>query len=413
MTNYQPPLNEYSSYSGVLSMYERNMMNMNNTAVAPINFAVSQPTITTQATAQNNSQVLERRFFHHTPDNNFYHITCQIIPQGSVFPDDHDYDHGFIYQHLETSYYVKCKLFSHSVIVNILNREIYGIDIGINNLELRYSLHLDQKIKLEQELKRFLPFYFMQNHIPKRKMRTDSENMFSMTDNQNNFGNQNGFCQNVVGGYNYNVTHPNILLKKEMRPDFGNAGNNVVVTPLMPNNQNDIINDSYYQNRNGSYNHNVIHPQQRDNNVSSEREMRSSFNSFHGNVMTTSVMTDNQNNVNNDLHYQNEGYIHNDVIHLERQSDLNNMPSYTNTNENIRYNVMETQANSMTDIQNNCSHHQNGVEDIQQVSFNSFPQRQISGRETRPDYSRNASLHRNDVITNDVLPTGTDLDNQR
>src|SRR5581483_6818129 len=135
------------------------------------------------------------------------------------------------------------------------------------------------------------------------------------------------------------------------------------------------------------------------------------FNNI-SNIMTTPVMNDNQNSVNNGLRYQNKGYIHNNVIHPERQSDFNNMPSYTSTNENIRYNVMETQANSMTDIQNNCLHHQNGVDDTQQVDFNNFPQRQIPERETRPNYNRNASLLQNNVITNGVLPTDTNLDNQ-
>lgn len=86
--------------------------------------------------------VTEFRFFHHTPnDNNFYHVTCQTI---SDFSDDHDYDHGFFYCDSAINYYVKCKLYSHSLIVNILNREIYGNDIGVNNLELKRLLSSEQ-----------------------------------------------------------------------------------------------------------------------------------------------------------------------------------------------------------------------------------------------------------------------------
>src|SRR5437016_2925109 len=131
MTNYSQPPNEYLSHSRTSLMYQRNMMNMNDMTTMPFNFTVSQPTTKIQPTAQSNlsiSQVLQMsgcRFFHYTPDDgNFYHITCQIILRGSVFSDDYDYDHGFFYQRSNdsaTNYHVKCKLFSHPLIVNILN----------------------------------------------------------------------------------------------------------------------------------------------------------------------------------------------------------------------------------------------------------------------------------------------------
>jgi len=80
-----------------------------------------------------------------------------------------------------------------------------------------------------------------------------------MTDSQNNFSNPNGFHQNGVCGYTYNVTHlqqqidfNNMSPKREMRPDFnrntdlfhGNIGNNVMTTQtaLMTDNQNNINN---------------------------------------------------------------------------------------------------------------------------------------------------------------------------
>src|SRR5436190_21067386 len=110
-----------------------------------------------------NSMTTECRFFHYTSvDYNFYHVTCKIILQGSVSLDDYDYDHGFFYQCLNNSaanYYVTCKLFSHPLIVNLLNRKIYGMDIEINNFKQKESLSLNQKLNLEQELKQILHFH--------------------------------------------------------------------------------------------------------------------------------------------------------------------------------------------------------------------------------------------------------------
>ncbi|CAB4388750.1 unnamed protein product [Rhizophagus irregularis] len=246
-------------------------------------------------------QMNECKFFHYTPeDNNFYHITCQIILRGSVL-DDHDYDHGFCYHGSTINYYVKCKLFSHPLIIKVLNKEIYRMDIVMNNFERKKSLSLDQILNLEQDLKQILPFYLMQNHIPKSEaMRMDSNiNMNQMNDNQNNFGNGNGFYQNGVVDYTYNVTQPrqpidfnNISPKREMRPGFNrnsdslyrNIGNNIMATP-MNDNQNNV-------NEVGGYIQNVIHPQQQVdfNNVSpAEREMRP----VHNNNRNTNISHEN------------------------------------------------------------------------------------------------------------------------
>ena len=66
---------------------------------------------------------------------------------------------------------------------------------------------------------------------------------------------------------------------------------------------------------------------------------------------------------------------------------------------------------SMTNIQNNCLPHQNGVEDTQQVDLDP-PHRQIPERETRPDYNRNTSSLQNNVITYNVSMTDINLDHQ-
>ncbi|CAB5196514.1 unnamed protein product [Rhizophagus irregularis] len=317
-------------------------------------------------------QMNECKFFHYTPENNnFYHITCQIILRGSVL-DDHDYDHGFFYHGSTINYYVKCKLFSHPLIIKVLNKEIYGMDIDMNNFERKKELPLDQKLILERDLKQILPFYLMQNHIPKSEvMRMDSNiNMNQMNDNQNNFGNGNRFYQNDVVDYTYNVTQPrqqidfnNISPKREMRPGFNrnsnslyrNIGNNIMATPMNDNQNN--------ANEVGSYIHNAIHPQQQVdfNNVTpAEREMR---------------------------------------------------PVYNNRNtshENIKDNLMTTQATSMIDNQKSCLPYQNEVEDTR-ADLNNFPQRQIPERETIPDYNRNNSLQ-DDVLAYDVSTTDNHRD---
>ena len=168
MTNYSHSRNEYLSNSGI-SMYQRNI---NGTP------AIAQsihPTMRTNVSISQVLQMNEFRFFHYTRnDCNFYLITCQIILENSIFSDEHDYDHGFFYQYsndLATNHYyiIKCKLYSHPSIVNILNREIYGIDLDVNKFKRNESMSLNQKLNLEQ----VLPSFFMQSHtIPKRKMRT-------------------------------------------------------------------------------------------------------------------------------------------------------------------------------------------------------------------------------------------------
>ncbi|RGB35645.1 hypothetical protein C1646_784957 [Rhizophagus diaphanus] len=329
-------------------MYQKNMMN---------NFIALQPTTMIQQSNLSISQVVqmnECKFFH-LDDGNFYHVTCQIILRGSVL-NDHDYDHGFFYHGSTISYYVKCKLFSHPLIIKTLNKEIYGMDIDMNNFEQKKELSLDQKLILEQDLKQILPFYLTQNHIPKSEMRIDPNinmnpirNTGQMISNQNNFDNGNhGFYQNDVVDYTYNVTQP----------------------------QQQI--DS--------------------NNVSSLNKNSSSCHkSIGNNVMTT----DNQDNVNG-------GYVHND-IHPQQQIDFNNMsppmrPVYNNyrntnsTNENIK--------------NNNQVSHQNRVEDTQQADLNNFPQRQIPERGTMPDYNRNTNSLQNDILSYDVSITDNNFDHR-
>ncbi|CAG8713825.1 uncharacterized protein OCT59_010657 [Rhizophagus irregularis] len=205
-----------------------------------------------------NIRMNECKFFHYAPhDDKFYHIICQIILQGSVFLDDRNYDHGFFYNHINSTanYYVTCKVLPHSWIINTLNKKIYGIDIDINNLERKEFLSLNQKLDLEQDLKQILPSLLTQNHIPNKEIKMNSQNLnssyddntqiTSITDGRNNFG--NGFSQQTrVGYFTNNVINPQQVFNNipQQIPErlrcngnttsfCGNIGNNVMTTQVV------------------------------------------------------------------------------------------------------------------------------------------------------------------------------------
>jgi hypothetical protein len=101
-------------------------------------------------------------FYQPPNDVNFYHTTCKMILQIQDSSLEDDYDYEFFFQ----NYHVTCKLLPHSLIVDILNKEIYGIDFDVNDLKRKCMLTLYQKLNLEfnfkeslkQILKRFVSF---------------------------------------------------------------------------------------------------------------------------------------------------------------------------------------------------------------------------------------------------------------
>lgn len=117
-------------------------------------------------------QCNEFKFYHHTShDDNFYVIECKKIPQDSNLNDHYDYDdRGFFYEHLNNeNYYVMYKLISHTSVLNLLN----GIEIDVSILK-RESLNLNQRLQLEQELKKIvLPSHFVKFYVPEKEARTD------------------------------------------------------------------------------------------------------------------------------------------------------------------------------------------------------------------------------------------------
>jgi hypothetical protein len=128
---------------------------------------VSAQTITLQPIQD---QLVELSLFYQPQnDNNIYHITCRKILQyhlqGSenrTFLDD-NYDYEFFIECSDdsaTMFHVTCKLLPNSLILNILNKEIYGFDFDITELSRRNLLTLHQKLNLERNLKQILPSYF-------------------------------------------------------------------------------------------------------------------------------------------------------------------------------------------------------------------------------------------------------------
>ncbi|GBC06060.1 hypothetical protein RclHR1_00660014 [Rhizophagus clarus] len=133
-----------------------------NTNTTIISNSENQVSIQTMQSYQG-LQLDELRFFYQVPnDDNFYHVTCKMILQDSVSWSDDNYDYEFFFQ----SYHVTCKLLSHSSVLNILNKEIYGREFNLNDNKQRYLLLTSrQKLNLEISLKQILPLYLSQHPI--------------------------------------------------------------------------------------------------------------------------------------------------------------------------------------------------------------------------------------------------------
>ncbi|CAB4374972.1 unnamed protein product [Rhizophagus irregularis] len=338
----------------------------------------------------------------------FYHISCQIISQGSDLFDDRNYDHGFFYNinHTE-NYYITCEMQPHSLIVNELNKTKYGLNIDINNSERKEGLSLLQKLNLEKDLERVLPSYLTQYHTSNREIRMYSDRnlnspyghntqTISIGDRQTNF--DNSFPKQVgVGYYTNNVTSsqqgnfnsiPQQILKRpgnnENANSFsGNIRNNVSITNSQGNGFLQPINP--FSTSAAPLNrviHNVTSNSQQQidfNNISqhiTDREMGSNYygnlNSFHGSIVNNTPVT--QSVLTTDINHGNDNQNVNGTRNFAyacQQVDLNN--NYRDTDShggNIRNNMMTTQANGLTyDYQDINDIHQ-VTQSQQQVYFN-------------------------------------------
>ncbi|PKK66919.1 hypothetical protein RhiirC2_784185 [Rhizophagus irregularis] len=109
-----------------------------------------------QQTLQSNEL---RLFYQPSNDDYIYNVTCKITLQNyNQNNDDEDYDYEFFYQvsnDIINTKHVKCKILSPPLVINILNKKIYGIDFDINELKRKYTLAWHQKLNLELSLKQF------------------------------------------------------------------------------------------------------------------------------------------------------------------------------------------------------------------------------------------------------------------
>ncbi|GBC06057.1 hypothetical protein RclHR1_00660011 [Rhizophagus clarus] len=169
--------------------------------------------ILTQATEiqpiQNYQSTQEQlRLFYQPPnDNNFYHVTYKMIVQENLISLEDECDYMFS----DAKYYVTCKLLSHSLIVDILNKEIYGRDFDIEDLKRKYILTSNQKSNLKLYLQQqILPLY---SHIHERPNSNEDislgnaeNNMMQaalMVDDQSYFDNVMPHSPNIDGSNDY------------------------------------------------------------------------------------------------------------------------------------------------------------------------------------------------------------------
>ncbi|CAG8604228.1 uncharacterized protein OCT59_010639 [Rhizophagus irregularis] len=336
-----------------------------------------------QPSTQSNIQMNECNFFHYAPNyDKFYHITYRTLLQGFDSFDDYNYDHGFFYNiNPISNYYVMCKILPHSLVANMLNKKIYGIDIGINNLKRKELLSLNQRLDLEQDLKRILPFHLTQNHTSNKEIRMNSSYVhntqtISITDNHTNF--DNSFPQQTRAGcFTNNDINPQLVLNNipQQIPEgircnentnnvpttqavsIADSQNNGFPQPINPLSSSTSV---VSQNR---VNYNVTNSQQQIdfNNISqhiTDREMGSNYygnlNSFHGNIVNNTPVT--QSVLTTDINQNYGNYIQDvngarNFAYIQQQVDLNN--NYRDTdlhNGNIGNNVTTTQTNDHQDI---------------------------------------------------------------
>ncbi|RGB36330.1 hypothetical protein C1646_758231 [Rhizophagus diaphanus] len=155
----RPNSDEY--FNSSLEEIESNIMTTYSTSSSIIDSQNMQSHLSTESLESN-----ELRLFYQAPDDdNIYHVTCKMFLQDleiTASPDD-VYDYEFISNDSEMILYVTCKLLPCSLIVNILNKETYGIDFDISELKRKCLLSSHQKCNLEKNLKKILHLYFLQH----------------------------------------------------------------------------------------------------------------------------------------------------------------------------------------------------------------------------------------------------------
>jgi hypothetical protein len=113
-------------------------------------------------------------FFYNPPDDfQIYHIACELLNE-NVDPLS---DHTFYYKIDDKSFYqVTCRLISHSLIVQFLNKKMYGIELKQGEeLQQDYLTFSNfQKDNLEFHLKEFIFNRLAQKQINKSSNGNDA-----------------------------------------------------------------------------------------------------------------------------------------------------------------------------------------------------------------------------------------------
>ncbi|RIA91359.1 hypothetical protein C1645_822150 [Glomus cerebriforme] len=109
----------------------------------------------TQLSSTLNDDNFKMSFFYNPPgDYQIYHITCELLSEII----DSLSDHTFYYKLDDKNFYqITCRLISHSIIVQFLNKNIYGIELRGEEPQQEYlTFSNGQRDNLEFHLKEFL-----------------------------------------------------------------------------------------------------------------------------------------------------------------------------------------------------------------------------------------------------------------
>ncbi|RIA91360.1 hypothetical protein C1645_822151 [Glomus cerebriforme] len=136
-----------------------------------------------QLTNSSSNDINRMSFFYNPPgDNQIYHITCKLLLNEN--DDDTLSDHAFNYQLDDKNHYqINCILISPSLIVQFLNKKMYGIELRQTEEPQQEFLTFSngQRDNLEFHLKEFLF-----NHLaPKQINKKPKVNVLTSSDADN------------------------------------------------------------------------------------------------------------------------------------------------------------------------------------------------------------------------------------
>ena len=135
-----------------------------------------------QLTSPSNRSNDKMAFFYNPPgDHQIYHITCELS-SGNINKTDLISDHKFYYKLDDKNFYqMSCILISNSLIVQFLNKNIYGIELkqGEEQQQEYLTFSNGQRNNLEFHLREFLF-----NHLSSKQINKESVSTYSEVDNK-------------------------------------------------------------------------------------------------------------------------------------------------------------------------------------------------------------------------------------